>query len=110
MCIRDRLRAGPPAITPVPSGALLSNTSALPNFPIMSYGILSVSYTHLDVYKRQSHNYAQLANLFQQYISGWQVGFPYIFDSNFFVTDVYKRQILTHSLYCICVNFATLIY
>ena len=33
-----------------------------------------------------SHNYAQLANLFQQYISGWQVGFPYIFDSNFFVT------------------------
>ena len=34
-------RAGPPAITPVPSGAFLSNTEAPPNLPTKSCVILS---------------------------------------------------------------------
>ena len=36
-------RAGPPAITPVPSGAFFSSTEALPNFPITSCVMLSFS-------------------------------------------------------------------
>ena len=63
MCIRDR------AITPVPSSAGFNITLALPNFPTYSWGtvvptigtstkffLASVSYTHLDVYKRQLSN------------------------------------------------------
>ena len=42
-------RAGPPAITPVPSGAFLSNTEALPNLPIKSCVILPFSSNETEI-------------------------------------------------------------
>ena len=33
------------------------------NVTDLQYGVLPVSYTHLDVYKRQSHNYAYVSSV-----------------------------------------------
>ena len=55
------------------------------------YIIISVSYTHLDVYKRQGNFVSKFSTMVVSYVSGFATAIPSIFLKTI-STDVYKRQ------------------
>ena len=79
--------------------------------------LLSVSYTHLDVYKRQAFCLRLIQRSFihslkTSQIMCWKIKFDlwHWFDSvSYTHLDVYKRQVLT-SAHCVCINVSTSIY